>query len=79
LRALPASVRTVVLMHLSEANNRPDLARACAEDALRGRDVDLYVACQDEPLKVPRRPRPMAPAALSTASVTKRAVQLSLF
>jgi phosphoribosyl 1,2-cyclic phosphodiesterase len=50
LRALPRSVRHVVLLHLSATNNRPDLARECARDALSGRDVALSVADQESSL-----------------------------
>jgi phosphoribosyl 1,2-cyclic phosphodiesterase len=34
LRTLPASCRTVVLAHLSKANNHPELAQMAAEEAL---------------------------------------------
>lgn len=44
LGALGPATKRVVLMHLSERNNRPDLARAQATEALRGRDVRLDVA-----------------------------------
>lgn len=79
LRALPSAVRTVVLMHLSEKNNRPDLARACAEDALRGRDVALFVASQDDQLLVPRRAPVKTAAGGLAARTSARPVQLSLF
>lgn len=40
----------VVLAHLSEANNLPELARLAAEEALRGAPVALHIAHQREPL-----------------------------
>lgn len=40
----------VVLMHLSETNNRPELALAAAWEALRGRGVTIYAAHQRTPL-----------------------------
>jgi hypothetical protein len=46
-----------VLAHLSEANNNPDVARICAEEALGRRQGDaaflgyLLVASQREPLR----------------------------
>jgi hypothetical protein len=74
---LPSHVRTVVLLHLSETNNRPEIARATAEDALAGRDVQLFVASQDESLIVPER----APLRPPTIAAVPRAtpVQLALF
>lgn len=56
LRALDREVEAVVLMHLSETNNRPDLARSVAEDALRGRTAALSIASQHAPLTVERAP-----------------------
>ena len=44
---------TIVLLHLSEQNNLPDLALAQAADALQGRSQRLLVASQNEPLDVP--------------------------
>ena len=44
LRALGPATRRVVLMHLSEQNNRPELALTHAQEALAGRDVVLSVA-----------------------------------
>ncbi len=46
LRTLPPTVRTVVLLHLSEVNNRPDLARATAAEALADHPATLLVATQ---------------------------------
>lgn len=61
LRRVGRSVRHVVLMHLSETNNHPELARQAAADALAGRGVRLSVAHQKEPVVVrlddPPRPR----------------------
>jgi len=50
LRALGPKTTTVVLMHLSQQNNRPDLARGVASDALDGRPIQLLVASQTRPL-----------------------------
>jgi phosphoribosyl 1,2-cyclic phosphodiesterase len=44
LRSLPGRTHTVVLMHLSLTNNRPDLALAGAREALAGRRVHLHAA-----------------------------------
>jgi phosphoribosyl 1,2-cyclic phosphodiesterase len=52
LRALPPAAHTVVLMHLSRTNNRPDLALASAADALGSRGARLLAASQHEPLTV---------------------------
>lgn len=50
LRRLGPETRDVVLMHISERNNAPMLALACARAALEGRRVEVRVAHQDEPL-----------------------------
>ena len=50
LRVLPSETHTVVLMHLSKSNNRPDLALDSARDALSGRRVRLLAAEQDSSL-----------------------------
>ncbi len=50
LRALPVETHTVVLMHLSQTNNRPELAREAASDALGGKRVRLHVAAPRETL-----------------------------
>lgn len=50
--ALSARLRTVVLAHLSETNNHPDLARFAAEQVLRGRGPELLLAQQRSPLAV---------------------------
>ena len=42
-------LRTVVLVHVSENNNRPELARDMAVRALNGRQVAVHVAAQDAP------------------------------
>jgi phosphoribosyl 1,2-cyclic phosphodiesterase len=68
LRRLPASVDTVVLMHLSEKNNRPDVALACAADALSDRPTTLLAArqhdklCLDVRANAPSHERPADPA-----------------
>ncbi|MDP3277029.1 MAG: MBL fold metallo-hydrolase [Deltaproteobacteria bacterium] len=46
LRAIPDSVATVVLMHLSEKNNRPEIALETASDALSARSTRLLAARQ---------------------------------
>jgi len=46
LRALPRAVRTVVLLHLSAVNNRAELARATAAEALADHPATLLVAEQ---------------------------------
>jgi phosphoribosyl 1,2-cyclic phosphodiesterase len=49
-RVCSPRLRRVVLAHLSESNNLPDLARFAAEEVLRGTSVDLHLAHQREPL-----------------------------
>ncbi|BDU78788.1 MBL fold metallo-hydrolase [Mesoterricola sediminis] len=46
------ALRTVVLAHLSEHNNLPDLARLAAEAVLAGSGTRLLVASQTVPLQV---------------------------
>lgn len=46
LRALDRGVRTVVLMHLSQANNTPELARDSAAHALSDHTATLLVSSQ---------------------------------
>lgn len=59
LRSLPDWPHTVVLMHLSRTNNRPDIALEVASDALAGRRVRLFAAAQDDTLVLDARaPRP---------------------
>jgi phosphoribosyl 1,2-cyclic phosphodiesterase len=41
----------VVLAHLSEQNNHPEIARRVAEQALGGRENRLFLASQAEPLE----------------------------
>ena len=45
-------LQTVVLSHLSEKNNRPDLAHAIASRALGGHSAQIHVAAQDCPTPV---------------------------
>ena len=52
-RALSPRLKQVVLAHLSESNNDPDLARFAAEEILRGTAVALHVAHQRQPLALP--------------------------
>ena len=49
-RALSPRLRRVVLAHLSEQNNHPDLARFAAQAVLGSASVELRLATQDEPL-----------------------------
>jgi phosphoribosyl 1,2-cyclic phosphodiesterase len=51
-RSLSPRLRAVVLAHLSEQNNDPDLARFSAEEILRGLGTELHVARQKEPLEL---------------------------
>jgi len=51
-RVLSGRLRTVVLAHLSEQNNDPELARFTAEGILRGTATTLHVASQASPLLV---------------------------
>lgn len=50
LRTLGPGVHTVVLMHLSKTNNRPDIALESARDALAGRRVRVMAAPPVGPL-----------------------------
>jgi phosphoribosyl 1,2-cyclic phosphodiesterase len=85
LRALPNNgpLHTVVLMHLSQTNNRPEIALDVARDALRGRRVRLLAASQDGTTVVDAAAlspsSPLVPAHYRMAARTLRdAVQLSL-
>ncbi len=49
-RVLSPRLRAVVLAHLSEQNNHPDLARFAAEEVLGSRSAALHLATQSEPL-----------------------------
>lgn len=52
-RVLSPRLRTVVLAHLSEQNNLPDLARLAAEEVLgRGPGPALHLAHQRQPLAI---------------------------
>lgn len=42
-------LQVVVLVHVSQENNCPELVTRMARQALNGRPVELCVACQDEP------------------------------
>lgn len=68
LRLLTPATRNVVLMHLSEANNLPTLARETAAEALADHPARLLVASQDTPLVIE-----------SSAPVPVVGKQLSLF
>ena len=52
-KVLSPRLHTVVLSHLSEQNNHPDLARLAAEEVLRGTAMALHLATQHEPMTVP--------------------------
>jgi len=52
LSRLPHAPSRVVLMHLSETNNTPHLARSSAEAALGHRSTELLLARQREPLEL---------------------------
>lgn len=49
-RVCSPRLQRLVLAHLSESNNHPDLARFAAEEVLRGSSVELALAHQREPL-----------------------------
>ena len=49
---LSPRLATVVLAHLSEQNNDPELARFTAEGILQGTGITLHVAHQNRPLQV---------------------------
>jgi len=61
LRHVP---KRIVLMHLSETNNTPRLARSSAEAALGHRGTELLVAQQGTPLELGARPEPQMQLAL---------------
>ena len=73
LRALPRETHTVVLMHLSRTNNRPDLAGDVARDALAGRATRLHVAAPCETLVIDAAAPPPLP------TPPRRGEQLGLF
>jgi phosphoribosyl 1,2-cyclic phosphodiesterase len=52
-QVLSPRLRRVVLAHLSESNNLPELARLAAEEALRGHGAELHLAHQRHPLHLP--------------------------
>jgi phosphoribosyl 1,2-cyclic phosphodiesterase len=49
-RVLSPRLADVVLAHLSESNNHPELARLAAEEVLKGSPVRLHLAHQQEPM-----------------------------
>ncbi|MDP1830834.1 MAG: MBL fold metallo-hydrolase [Geothrix sp.] len=55
-RACSPRLQGLVLAHLSESNNHPDLARFAAEEVLRGTAVALHLAHQREPLALTTLP-----------------------
>jgi phosphoribosyl 1,2-cyclic phosphodiesterase len=76
LRALPGEAHTVVLMHLSERNNRPEIALDSAHDALSGRRIRLLAATQDSSLVLDAAPAERWPPLPGSRG---KAAQLSLF
>ena len=74
LRALPRETHTVVLMHLSLTNNRPELALEVARDALGGRATRLVAAAPCETLVIDAATAPAAPRLPA-----RRGEQLALF
>ncbi len=61
LARLDRRVETVVLAHLSETNNRPDLALSLAAEALADHTARLLAASQDAPAVIdPAPPRQLA-------------------
>ena len=52
-RVYSPRLQRLVLAHLSESNNHPDLARFAAEEVLRGTPVALHLAHQHIPLHLP--------------------------
>jgi phosphoribosyl 1,2-cyclic phosphodiesterase len=51
-RCLSPRLQSLVLAHLSEQNNHPDLARFSAQEVLGSRNTQLHVAQQREPLLI---------------------------
>jgi phosphoribosyl 1,2-cyclic phosphodiesterase len=56
LASLPRRTHTVVLMHISEANNEPALALESAAGSLGGRPVRIVAAKQHEAIAVDTAP-----------------------
>ncbi|WP_437312391.1 MBL fold metallo-hydrolase [Sorangium sp. So ce385] len=80
LAALPGGTHTVALMHLSEVNNRPDLALDAARDALLGKRARLLAAPPRGPLVLDAAPpAPPAGAARSALGPPAPPRQLGLF
>ncbi|AUX23544.1 MBL fold metallo-hydrolase [Sorangium cellulosum] len=81
LAALPGGTHTVALMHLSEINNRPELALEAARDALSGRRTRLLAAPPRGPLVLDAAPPAGLPPGLARASAGALAParQLDLF
>ena len=77
LRALPRETHTVVLMHLSLTNNRPELALEVARDALRGRATRLLAAAPCETLVIDAAAAPEA--ARLPARPARQGEQMALF
>lgn len=48
-KVLHDGLRLVVLVHISEENNTPDLARSLAQNVVKGLPVEVVVANRDEP------------------------------
>ncbi len=60
LAELACGLARVVLMHLSETNNRPSLAHAAASQALRRSRARLELAWQERPIVVETAPTQLA-------------------
>jgi len=74
--SLGTSLRRLVLAHLSEVNNTPQLALDAARAVVDGRDISVGVAPQHHPtgwLKVGQGPKAVATPAASVPSASTRA------
>jgi len=67
VEGLRPAVRDLVLMHLSEKNNRPDLAIAAACEALEGSGALVHAASAEVPIVLGRNPRGQVQLQLSPA------------
>lgn len=79
LAALPDGTHTVALMHLSETNNRPELALEVARDALFGRRTRLLIAPPRGPLVIDVASAPPEPLGSRPQSAAMPVQQLELF
>ena len=60
IQSLSPKVQRIVLMHLSQKNNHPELAYRCADKALYGRKTDLRIAGPSPLQLYIERPLPMS-------------------